>query len=150
MKLLSTIVFASLMSLTAFAQDHEGMAGHLVFSNGIHAHLFWEQGPQEEGESIMRIEFMNGATHTPTEIKAVPSVALYMADMGHGSSPTAIQRVLDENGQVKVGVYRVLNMYFMMGGNWEVRVSLNNPDGSIETQILKVVVDDGGDSGHHH
>jgi hypothetical protein len=153
--LTGSILFAGLMSFAPFAssQDHDAMAGHLIFSSGLHAHLFWEQGPQGTGESIMRIEFMNGATHAPTEIKSVPSVSLFMPDMGHGSSPTALQRVLDERGQVKVGVYRVLNMYFVMAGNWEVRVQLNNQDGSAETQILKVAFGgsgDNGEGGHHH
>lgn len=149
MKILSAFIFAGLLSLTTLtlAHEHQGMAGELKFNNGVHAHLFWEQGPQENAESVLRIEFMNAATHSPTEVIGVPKVSLWMPDMGHGSSPTALQRVLDPNGQIRTGVYRVLNIYFVMSGVWEVRVELNNADGSTETQSFEVNINGGG---HHH
>jgi hypothetical protein len=107
---LCTIFF----SMSAFAQP--GHDGHLVFSEGkIHAHLSWEHGPDSSGgESKMRLEWHDGATHALIEPGLPFSVSLWMPSMGHGSAPTQIQTVLNAKGDVVIGTYLVTNMYFLM------------------------------------
>ena len=126
----------------AQAHDHH----HLKFANGIiHAHASWETGPQVSQESMLQIEWKNGADHAPTEPGSF-EVVLWMPSMGHGSAPTQIERVLDAQGQPLIGVYRVTNIYFVMGGEWQVQVILNK-QGVKETQSFRVSFPE---SGEHH
>lgn len=104
----------------------------LTFSNAVQAHCAWEQGPQTGKESILQVLW---STENPSF-----KVDLFMSDMGHGSAPTQIQRIVDANGEPIPGAYRIKSMYFMMAGNWEVNITLKFPDGSQETQTIKVTL----------
>lgn len=140
----SMLLFSNLAS----AHDHSGMS-HLVFANGaLHAHATWVKGPQVADESVLRLEWKNGTNHTPTEPPGNFEVVLWMSmsGKGHGSAPTQIMRVLDPNGQIVVGTYDVTGMYFVMGGDWQVNVTLNFPNGTKETQTINLNIK--GD--HHH
>lgn len=151
--LATTMVLASLFAFAnpGHGSDHgDGPDGHLVFAaSGYHAHLFWEQGPQEGAESILRIEFMNPNTHLPTAIPFDVAVKLFMPSMGHGSSPTKTEKVVDENGQELAGVYRVSKVHFLMAGDWELRVTIKNETQS-ETQAYALTVDGNLNGGHRH
>lgn len=112
---------------------------HLTFANGaLHAHATWLAGPQVGAESILQIEWMNGADHSPIEPVGSFSVVLWMPSMGHGSAPTVINRIINPQGQPQLGAFQVSRMYFVMGGDWDVEVTLTFPDGTSETQIIKV------------
>lgn len=143
---LCTIFF----SMSAFA--HPGHEGHLVFSEGkIHAHLSWEHGPDSSGgESKMRLEWHDGATHALIEPGLPFSVSLWMPSMGHGSAPTQIQTVLNAKGDVVIGTYLVTNMYFLMAGDWEIRVTMKYPDDREEAQAWAIMVEGDDHGGHHH
>ena len=148
----SITVFAFLFqSISAQAHPgHEAGLIHLKFAKGtVHAHATWKQGPRTPEESILRIEWKNGADHSPIEPPGTFSVKLYMPAMKHGSSPTQMQRVLDDKGQPMTGVYTVSNIYFTMGGDWDVQVALKNTSGTEEVQTFKVHVDDSGQDHHH-
>ena len=152
MKQVLLAVMMMVASLYAFANPDHGAkaAGHLVFAaSGYHAHLFWEQGPQEGSESILRIEFMNPNTHQPTAIPFDVSVKLFMPSMGHGSSPTKTEKVIDENGEELAGVYRVRKVNSLMAGDWELRVTIKNETQS-ETHAYALTVDGNLDGNHHH
>lgn len=144
------------VSMSAFA--HSGHEGHLVFSEGeIHAHLSWEHGPVSSGESKMRLEWHDGATHGLTDPGLPFSVSLWMPSMdgmpsrGHGSAPTQINPVLNEKGDVVIGTYLVTNMYFLMAGDWEIRVHMKHIDGTEETQTWPIILEgDDHHGGHHH
>ena len=138
-------------SLAAFA-GAEGNSGHLLFSEGrIHAHLSWIQAPAaQSSEARMRLEWHNGITHEIMEPRSPFAVSLWMPSMGHGSAPTRIERAIDERGQVIPGVYEVSNMFFMMPGDWDVRVSLNDQDGHQETRAWSVHVAGDGHGGQSH
>ena len=146
--------FAMVIALfvTGAAHAHPGHGGHLMFAGGkIHAHLSWDQGPDGNGgESIMRLEWHDGATHALIEPGLPFDVSLWMPSMGHGSAPTQIQRVLDNQGQVVTGTYQIRNMYFVMAGDWDVRVTLKYQDGTTETQTWSITVDGDDHGGHHH
>ena len=142
---------AIFFSMSAFA--HSGHEGHLVFADGkIHAHLSWEHGPDGSGgESKMRLEWHDGATHALFEPGLPFSVSLWMPSMGHGSGPTQIQAVLNRNGEVVTGTYLVTNMYFLRMADWEIRVTMKYPDDREETQTWPIVVEgDDHHCGHHH
>ncbi len=131
------------------AQPGHGSATDLVFANGaIYAHATWTKGPQSPDESILQIEWKNGVDHSPMEPPGTFKTVLWMPDTGHGSAPTKVQRVLDQHGQALVGVYQVSNIYFVMVGKWEIKVTLKLSDGSSQTKTFEVNLD--GNNGHHH
>jgi len=121
--------------------DSQKMA-HLVFAGGaLHAHLTWEKGPLVMEESVLLVQWMNGQTHTPTELPGNFEVSVVMPSMGHGSAPTQIQRVADEKGNPIPGAFEVSNIYFVMGGEWQVDFTVHFEEGSSETQSLPVKLD---------
>lgn len=133
-------------------EEHPQMT-HLKFAKGkIHVHATWVQGPRSPGESILRLEWKNGTDHSAIEPPGSFKVVLWMPDMGHGSAPTKIQQVVDEIQQPLVGVYAVTNVYFTMGGKWDVNVKLKYDDRTEETQTIKVELGGhgGGHGGHQH
>jgi hypothetical protein len=147
MKTFLLATFAFLATNFASAHDHPG--AHLSFANGaLHAHASWVQGPHSPEESVLRLEWKNGADHSATEPPGRLRVTLWMPEHNHGSAPTQIQRVLGDSGQPLVGVYLVSNVFFTMGGVWEVRVSLKYSDGKEETKNFAVTLDGGGHDHH--
>lgn len=147
--LFSLIVLFSGSLFAHEGHDHGSMT-HLTFMGGkVHAHVTWTQGPRVGEESVMHVEWKDGATHTPIDVPAF-SVSLFMPSMGHGSAPTQVQRVLGSDGKPLAGVYDVRNVYFLMGGDWDVNVVLAFPGGARETQKFNVHFDEENDGGHHH
>ena len=146
------IVFLTMFFFShfGFAQFEQATSGtSLSFSNGqIKALVSWEQGPQSPDESIMQIEWQNslGQAIEPNSFRVI----LFMPAMGHGSAPTQINRVLDQDGDPRAGVFRIVNMYFTMGGDWDVQVVLISPNGSKETQVVPVHLTGGGGPHHGH
>lgn len=145
--LLFTLLFGGL-SYAQDGHDHAGMT-HLVFAKGtVHTLVKWTKGPEVTTESTMIVQWMNGVTHTPAEPPGAFDVSLFMPSMGHGSAPTKIQHLIDAQGQPVVGAYEVSNVYFIMGGDWQVNVILKYQDGTSETQTIDINLPEGG--GHHH
>lgn len=148
---MKALIVSALLLVTpfAFAMDPETT---LSFSNGaVLAHLTWaDNSPDSEGgESRMFLEWLDGKTHQAIDPVTAFEVSLFMPSMGHGSAPTQIQRVLDGNGNVVMGFYEITNMYFLMPGDWDVRVALQNATGGIETRSWSVVIGGSSDHGHH-
>jgi len=141
---LKALLLAFCYLFTGVAHAHVGhMHGEptsqLRFAQGrVVARVSWITGPQVAVESLMRIEWRdeNAALIDPVRF----DVVLWMPSMDHGSAPTRIERFGD-------GVYQVSNVYFIMGGEWDVHVTLTYPDGTQETQTISV---DLPDHGHHH
>lgn len=101
------------------------------------ASLHWSQGPQSPAESEFILKFWDSKTSSENGPYKDPSqnitAVLWMPSMGHGSSPVKIEKI-------EPGVYRVRKVYFIMPGDWEVRLSLKNADGTSELQTLKLVL----------
>ena len=145
MKLLLSLV-GILFSFSVVASANEDVS-RLVFNQGrLQALVSWEKGPQSPNESVMQIEWQNdlGAMMEPGNFRVV----LFMPAMGHGSAPTQVNRVLDAHGNPLIGVFEIVNVYFSMGGDWDVQVILMKADGTKETQVIHVHVEGGG--GPHH
>lgn len=149
MKSFFCVALTLLLSVPAWAHPDEG--GHIQFAGGkIQGHLSWDQGPDGKGgEAIMRIEWRDGSTHELVEPGLPFEVLLWMPSMGHGSAPTQTQRVVDNQGQAVIGTYQIRNMYFIMPGDWDIRVKLKYEDGSEETQIWGISIEGEGHGGHH-
>jgi hypothetical protein len=83
----------------------------------------WVIAPTATKETIMSLQFLDDRNEA-VEVPAILSVDLFMPQMGHGSGPTALERVLDQNDDITPGLWKVKNMWFIMKGLWEVRVTL--------------------------
>ncbi len=93
--------------------------------------LNWKKGPElGEGQFVLKSWKTDQGTFNgpyldlPYELK----VLLWMPSMGHGSSPTKVTKLA-------TGEYDVTNVYFIMGGNWEVKVQLIK-DGKIFDEVI--------------
>ena len=82
--------------------------------------LIWEKLPTEDDRGVFRLQFYRmddpGVLIEPA---LAPSVQLWMPSMGHGSAPVQIQKISD-------GVYQVSEVYFVMSGDWDIRVQQKN------------------------
>lgn len=141
-----TLVLGSLV----FAQgghDQPANSGHLKFKNELlHIHANFVAAPIVGEESILVLEAKDAKTHQSVELADDVEVVLWMPSMGHGSSPTQVEKAVDANGNLLVGVFNVKQIYFIMGGEWEVRVTLTDAQGLKETRSFLVKLD----GGHGH
>jgi hypothetical protein len=123
--------------------------------SGLNAHLEWVISPEgNTGESILRVQWTKLSDGTAFEPRGFSAV-LWMPSMNHGSAPTQVQRVLDNQGNIVPGTYDVRNMYFVMPGDWEVRFTVQNDGSPSETQVWAFNIEGEhggghGHGGHHH
>ncbi len=105
-------------------------ADHILnFNNGeVKALINWKVGPFNEKESVMEVQLKSNQELLPTPLK----VSLFMPTMGHGSSPTKVDKIPGTNS------FRVSKVYFSMPGTWEVRVGLKASNGAWETQAFSI------------
>jgi hypothetical protein len=95
----------------------------LKFKRTNHAFIIsWQQGPQLGGSHFVMktwdkdLGSMNGPYQ---DLPKALSIELFMPAMGHGSSPVKIKKLAD-------GEYDVSDVYFIMGGTWEIRFKLKD------------------------
>lgn len=130
--------------------DHRSLAVHLSYKqNTLHLHARFPTAPFVNQESLLILEAQDAKTHKPLDLKDNIEVVLWMPSMRHGSAPTQVERAVDANGNLLLGAFNVRNVYFIMGGEWEVRVTLIDAQGAQETKSFNVTLDgDHGRGGH--
>ncbi len=144
-------LFIGQVSLAHEDHDHSPLAGHMSFKQDtLHIRASFLAAPVVGQESLLVLEAKNPRTHQATELSDNVEVVLWMPSMGHGSAPTRVERAVDANGDALAGVFNVRNVYFVMGGDWEVRVTLTDSQGVQETKDFKVSLGGGHDHGGHH
>lgn len=83
----------------------------------------WEKKPtsSQAGSLIFKIVRANALDDSPVPVDQnwLPILVLWMPSMGHGSTPTSVQRV-------DVGSYRATNVFFIMPGEWELKFQLKD------------------------
>lgn len=57
------------------------------------------------------------------------SALLWMPSMGHGSAPVQVT-------QLDAGIYKITKMYFIMPGDWDVRLFLKNEKNEVVDQVF--------------
>jgi hypothetical protein len=125
------------------------LAGHLSFKqNTLHIHASFPTDPVVNQDSLLVLEAKDASTHKETELTDNVDVVLWMPSMGHGSAPTQVERAVDANGNILKGVFNVRNVFFIMGGEWEVRVTLTDASGTQETKSFKVTIAGSGHGPH--
>ncbi len=93
----------------------------------LHSNLcliwYWEKIPssQTEGSLIFKTFKLNLLDQTPVETDPlfIPQLILWMPSMGHGSTPTQVQRI-------DTGTFRAQKVFFIMPGDWELKFQIKN------------------------
>ena len=119
---------------------HEGrempttLAGHLEFKQGeLHIHATFPQPPVGGQEASMLLETRDAKTHQIIEIEDKVSVVLWMPSMGHGSTPTVVQRL-------DVGTYRASEVFFIMPGEWDLKFQLKTGSEVTDEALVQIVL----------
>ena len=152
--ILNSFALLTALFIGGTASAHGGhhppvLAGHLSFKqNTLHIHASFPTDPVVNQESLLVLEAKDAATHKETELTDNVDVVLWMPSMGHGSAPTQVERAVDANGNLLTGVFNVRNVFFIMGGDWEVRVTLTDANGTQETKSFKVTIAGSGHGPH--
>jgi hypothetical protein len=112
--------------------------------SGFCAAMDWvkHQTDEETGEFVLRF-WKAGEGRASGPYVSPPSsifVRLWMPSMNHGSSPVKVFPHLDLDGSVVSGVYDVKQVYFSMGGDWEIQIQIQIKNGSeiIDNANIKV------------
>lgn len=113
----------------------------LPFSNAaLCASLEWETIPSDERRGSFLLRFWNlklGNENGPYVTPENPIfVKLWMPSMGHGSSPVRVETLLDSGKVAIPGIFRVSEVFFVMGGEWEIWIQLR--DGTVVRDQAKI------------
>ncbi|MFN8845445.1 MAG: hypothetical protein ACK5V3_00480 [Bdellovibrionales bacterium] len=97
---------------------------------------YWEKRPtsQTMGSLIFKIFKLNLLDQTPIEMDPpnTPELILWMPSMGHGSTPTQVQRI-------DTGTYRAGKVYFIMPGEWELKFQIKNGSELIDEAKINIL-----------
>lgn len=84
---------------------------------------YWENKPtsKSQGSIIFKTYRLNSFDQSmvPVELSTIPELILWMPGMGHGSTPTQVNRL-------DMGTYRAENIFFVMPGAWELRFQIKS------------------------
>jgi hypothetical protein len=101
------------------------------------ASVKWDSALSTEDENTGTLHFWkkggSGESGPYADPGATVSILLWMPAMGHGSSPVTVT----PQGE---GVYSVSKAYFIMPGDWEVRVQLKQGHQLLEQAVLPVTL----------
>lgn len=125
-----TLVLLVLVGMSAFASDdhtanvcsavNQNVCGHLGHMTGLKF--------DSEAQFVAHLEVPNEVQVTDLTVK------LWMPEMGHDSSPVKIT-------QLGVNKYKITEAYFIMPGNWEVRVAFKLEGIAHELHIPVVITE---------
>ncbi|WP_374073462.1 serine protease spb1 [Bdellovibrio bacteriovorus] len=95
---------------------------------GICARLQWTKTPNSTEAQEFLLE-LQGDTSLFDDI----SIILWMPSMGHGSAPVKIEKL-------SATQYRITNVYFIMPGDWDVRMSLKKSGQTLDQLFIPLMV----------
>lgn len=98
----------------------------------------WQKMPTEDVRGTFTLKFWeitkgnqaSGPFITPPEKMAV---VLWMPSMGHGSAPVKIT-------EIQPGVYEVSEVYFVMSGDWEIRIQIKKGRDVLDQAALPIYI----------
>lgn len=116
-------------------QESKSVCANQFQNSGTCLTWAWEKEPtqNEAGSFLFKTYRLNSADQTAIEMDmpAVPLVVLWMPSMGHGSSPTQVERL-------DVGTYRAKNVFFVMPGEWEIKFQIKQGNAVSDESIVPV------------
>ncbi len=117
-------------------KSNEGLCEVRLPKSEVCVDLVWEKLPTQEDFGSFRLKFYEAAAPTVLVNPSItPSVILWMPSMGHGSSPVKIEKV-------KQGEFLVTEVYFVMSGEWEIRIQQKNGKEVIEQVALPITIEE--------
>ncbi|MEQ1722575.1 MAG: FixH family protein [Pseudobdellovibrio sp.] len=94
----------------------------------------WESAPNVTTPGSFLFKFYVQETPTvfsdPTE---TVFVQLWMPSMGHGSTPVTVEKI-------KAGEYRASDVFFIMPGEWEIRIQLKDAQNVVDQVVKKITL----------
>lgn len=97
---------------------------------------FWENKPtaSAEGSLIFKIYRLNAFDQTAIQLDSqeLPQLVLWMPSMGHGSTPSVVQRL-------DVGTYRATEVFFIMPGEWDLKFQLKTGSEVTDEALVQIV-----------
>lgn len=104
---------------------------------GLCAKIEWLVGPSGSGANSFTIKFWDKDTGAPAGPYVDPehdvTVQLWMPSMGHGSSPVTVSKE-------STGIYKATNVFFIMPGDWDIRVKLVDGATVVEQAVQAVTI----------
>ena len=98
---------------------------------------FWENKPTStvEGILIFKIYKLNAFDQTAIQLDAqeLPQLVLWMPSMGHGSTPSVVQRL-------DVGTYRATEVFFIMPGEWDLKFQIKTGSEVTDEALVQIVL----------
>jgi hypothetical protein len=92
----------------------------------------WETQPTSSASGALTFKIVRSNvlddTAVPVDPDFMPSLLLWMPSMGHGSSPTTVERV-------DVGSFRAKNVFFVMPGQWQLKFQIKNGQ-TLEDEVV--------------
>lgn len=129
MKRMLLFVAVSLITLSnVFACDF------LFKSEDLCMEVKWEVLPPARSNGTLVLTFTDAKD--PSRLvtpKSTPQVVLWMSSMGHGSKPTTLN-------YVDVGQFRSTDVFFVMGGPWDVKYQLKDGNKVVEELVQKIKI----------
>lgn len=105
----------------------QGCTGHFSTTQ-VCAQITWLKTPSSTDAAEFTLE-LSGDTALFDDV----SILLWMRSMGHGSAPVKIQKI-------SATQYHVTNVYFIMPGDWDVRLTLKKAGQNIDQLFVALMV----------
>ena len=124
-----------LFSLVLAVASLPALACDLYFkSEDLCLNVTWEVLPPARANGTMLLTFTDakdaGRVVTP---KYTPNVILWMTSMGHGSKPVTLNFIEE-------GKFRSTNVFFVMGGPWDIKFQLKDGSTVVEEVVQKIKI----------
>lgn len=98
---------------------------------------WWETKPtsEQEGSLIFKVYRASSFDKTPIAVDTtfIPAVTLWMPSMGHGSSPTTVNKL-------DTGTYRASSVFFVMPGQWEIRFQVKDGNNIQDEAVVSLAI----------
>jgi len=135
MKFLFTTAIAMFLSLPLMATEQTNHSGvhtpnACLADKSVCAHLMFPKTPNSTDESQFIAHFLTQENVSLSQVHAI----LWMDDMGHGSAPVEI--IAKDNSH-----YLIKNAYFIMPGQWQVKLKFNANDVAQELIIPVLILE---------
>lgn len=92
----------------------------------------WEKFPKARENGAFVLKFTDAQdSQRLMDPKTSPHVILWMTSMGHGSKPVTLKRE-------DIGTFRSTDVFFIMGGPWDIKFQLKDGDNVLEERVKGV------------
>lgn len=118
----------------AAAPQAQGSCSLVLTQSQLCIDLVWDNLPTNNDTGSFHLLFYQ---QNNTSVRLDPpytlAVQLWMPSMGHGSSPVKIQKR-------DTGIFDVTNVFFVMPGEWEIRIQIKNGSSLVDQAIQKITI----------